>query len=293
TAPARASREIPWSTSAPATPSSSTAPNTPSSRGTATAAASSASAPSPTAPAPPTSSRSTAVPAPSCGTGPSSAASPATPSAPPEPSPASLFGPRRRQRGVDDLRAVQALRRRRHLAVGRQDRREAVAVPRLPFVDAPVGADQMVLERPDALRQPVPEPVRRVLAVHPRDRVQQRPDLVRLVLLQDRVDVEANRQADAAVLRVVDLHAAVARRRPRLLRVGPRRQLAVVRHQFALRRRQADGVEQLRFLAVLALLDLQQRHREVNAEPAGQRREVLRGRARHRLGERERVLALE
>src|SRR5207248_7633420 len=58
---------------------------------------------------------------------------------------------------------------------------------------------------PHPRRQPVEHPVGRVLSVHPRDRVEQAPDLVRLVLLQDGVDVVADAEPDAAVLGVVGL----------------------------------------------------------------------------------------
>src|SRR5262245_56279714 len=56
-----------------------------------------------------------------------------------------------RERCVDDFWTVQALGGGQHLAVGAEDLREAVAVPLLRAVHAPVGADDVMAERRHAL----------------------------------------------------------------------------------------------------------------------------------------------
>src|SRR5262249_6313777 len=154
------------------------------------------------------------------------------------------------------------------VADGGEDGGEAVAVPVLSAVDAPVGADDVVPKRGAALGEAVPEPVGGGALVDPGDGVEQRPELVRFVLLQDGVDVEADRQADPAVLGVVDLHAAVAGGRPGLLGARPGGELAVVGDQLALGRGQADRVEVAR--AGPGAVHLQERYRQVDPEPSGE-----------------------
>src|SRR5262245_28823405 len=95
----------------------------------------------------------------------------------------------------------------------------------------------------DMPRKPVIEPLGRMLVIDPGNRVQKGPELLTLVIIQNRVDVEADRQSNAAVFGVNRLNPAIARRRPRFLRQRPGIELAIVGHHSSVRRGEADGVE--------------------------------------------------
>src|SRR4030095_2916636 len=92
-------------------------------------------------------------------------------------------------------------------------------------------------------RQTMKEPFGRMLVIDPGDWIQEGPQFSIFVVVQNRVDVKADRQSDAAVLGVERLKTAVAGCRPGFLRQRPGVDLAIMRHQSPVGSSKADGVE--------------------------------------------------
>src|SRR5262249_7200439 len=111
--------------------------------------------------------------------------------------------------GINDFGAVERVRSRQDLAIGSIYRRKAIAEPGLFLIDGPVGADDVMIELGDARWQAMPEPVGRMTLIDPGDWVEQGPNVVGLIFLQNRVDVKADRQAHAAEFGVDYLDATI------------------------------------------------------------------------------------
>lgn len=112
----------------------------------------------------------------------------------------------------------------------------------------------------------MPEPVGGVAGAYPGDGIEESPNLFGLVLLQDRVDIETDREADSTVFGVERLDSSVSRCCPGFLGIGPGGELSIVGYDLALWSSKADRVEVLR---ILAAGGLDQWDRDVYSQPFG------------------------